>query len=270
MYAEKPKPEDESKEVFFTEKPSLILDNFSNHYRRKTNANKYYGDESQKSITKEAWVSKLEKNNFEPTVIPLSEEAALRTMIKNRIKEKMGSKESRTISNDNGIEELLNEIKRSDSSNDVDSIDVSNSVENEIDLEDKINAIETQMDKLKRNSGAQRSSKVDRVFENIFKMVKKCQNDSGGLPLYDCLKEHVLRSVESLMFTSNKTLPIVNGLLYLENDLPVDMRKTVVSENRGLSYNQKIKNALNMWLNHVSLKVKFPTDLITKEGKLFL
>lgn len=276
VYAEKPKPTEPSKEEIFIEKPSKDSENFRNIYRRKSDSKNVRGDESQRNIrqdenSKEIRGTGSAKNNmeniFENTELPLSDEITLRNMIRNRIKEKMGTKDSYIFNDENGKEKHSNEIKRSDNANDIDIIDETNSAENEIDLEDKINQIETQMDKLKKNTGGHRSTKVDRVFENIFKIVKKCHNDSAGLPLYDCLKDHLLKSVESLMFTSNKTLPIVNDLLYLENNLSSDKRDAVVAENRGLNFNQKIMNALNMWLNHLSIKVKLPTDFMMAESE---
>lgn len=217
---------------------------------------------SQEPTNGEVWNdiknNKVE-NDFGSIEPGLNNEVTIRDMIRKQIEDKMRDAYTNQ-------QEKFGNIKRSDEV-DVDVKTVDTDSENEIDLEDKINQIETQMNKMKKNANFVRNSKIDRVFDNVFKLVKKCHNNSMNLNLFDCLKDHTLKSVEAVMFM-NKTLPIVTDFLYLENDLKDKKELDAVVENRQLNYNQKIVHAINTFLNHVSLKVKLPNDLLLAESKL--
>ncbi|KAI5694170.1 hypothetical protein M8J75_011873 [Diaphorina citri] len=263
VYAEKPKSVEANENQFGSIKPTESSEDFMNFYRQwnKTIEQTKMDQDvtSQEPTNGEVWNdiknNKVE-NDFGSIEPGLNNEVTIRDMIRKQIEDKMRDAYTNQ-------QEKFGNIKRSDEV-DVDVKTVDTDSENEIDLEDKINQIETQMNKMKKNANFVRNSKIDRVFDNVFKLVKKCHNNSMNLNLFDCLKDHTLKSVEAVMFM-NKTLPLVTDFLYLENDLKDKKELDAVVENRQLNYNQKIVHAINTFLNHVSLKVKLPNDLLLAE-----
>lgn len=112
------------------------------------------------------------------------------------------------------------------------------------------------------------NTKIDRLIVNIVKIVRKCNKvNKLNLNLMDCLKHQTLKSMESLMFNTNKSMPIVNNFIYLENDLPTNKTEFLIAENRYMSFDEKLFQAINTFLNHLSLKIKLPTDLLVTQSK---
>ncbi|KAL1449589.1 hypothetical protein WDU94_002080 [Cyamophila willieti] len=277
VYAEKPKSLDRNTHhQIITKTTNERSDDFydfynkwqeANNNKNNVNIDRTFEKIPLKEIEKRTAVEKLNddirkpKNELNDEELGLHDEVNIRDLIRKEIEKKM--KNSRALKMK---EEQLENIKRSDNAENVNL--VNNSQTNY--LEYKINEIENEVNSFKKNTTRNLfQNKVDKLFENIVTIVKKCNIDEDNhvnLNLFDCLKDQTLRTVQAAIFHSNKSVPIIQGFIYLENNL-ADLTNYSGQENRQLNYNQKFIQAINMFLNNLSLKVKLPTDLLLAESQ---